>query len=456
MSSHKDMAYLRALGARVLAEANDLKRTPEALATELGIDLGRVQAVIEGRADRDVAEHVVLAMVAHYPISLADLWLEPDDTDDGAVICRANQSLASARVFERRNAYGVDTPYYEYRDTAMSRTAGFKPEWIQPLRVVHDADPDNPDVAYNKGHLLHQITFFIGAVNFYWRVGGRSHCAEMKTGDSNFITPFVPHSFTSRDPKQPGLIIAVTYAGNVRRAIGQLGQLSPQALEELAGNPESALSAFTTRLRRYLAAESLSAAELSDRLVAAGMMAGRAEDLTSGRSAPDSRELAQIADQLSVLPVDLMGSSVENDTAVALQYAGYGARFFPPKQPVVRLSELARTRRQSALKGFAVDVIADGRATPFQHGLHQYLYVYGDEPVRVFWGGSRDATLAPGDSMYVRPMVPHWFAPASPKHEGRVAIIRTPGALSDAVLDEYSSFASGGRQRVIEETTRWF
>ena len=66
---------------------------------------------------------------------------------------------------------------------------------------------------------MHQTTFFIGPVNFYWETGGKRYCAEMNTGDSNYITPFVPHSFASRDPEQPGLIIAVTFSGLVGRAL---------------------------------------------------------------------------------------------------------------------------------------------------------------------------------------------------------------------------------------------
>ncbi len=74
---------------------------------------------------------------------------------------RAADSKRSSRIFTRRNKSGERTPYYEYRDSAMSKTSPFKPEWIKELRVVKDSDPENPDVAYNNGHFLHQLTFFI-------------------------------------------------------------------------------------------------------------------------------------------------------------------------------------------------------------------------------------------------------------------------------------------------------
>ena len=147
MSNKADIRYRKALGARILSEANDLKRTRETLAAELDMPQATVDEVIAGETDIETAHDLMRAMVDLYPISLADLWLEPDDTDDGVVIMRAEASRSTSRVFDRKDRNGALMPYYEYRDTAMSRTGPFKPEWIKELRVVDNADPDNPDVA---------------------------------------------------------------------------------------------------------------------------------------------------------------------------------------------------------------------------------------------------------------------------------------------------------------------
>ena len=58
----------------------------------------------------------------------------------------------------------------------MSKLGPFKPEWIKELRNVNDSDPRNPEIAYNNGHFLHQLTFFIGPVNFYWKEGENYYC----------------------------------------------------------------------------------------------------------------------------------------------------------------------------------------------------------------------------------------------------------------------------------------
>ena len=41
--------------------------------------------------------------------------------------------------------------------------------------------PDNPDVAYNNGHLLFQATFFIGPVNFYYDLGEAGGCLLVRS-----------------------------------------------------------------------------------------------------------------------------------------------------------------------------------------------------------------------------------------------------------------------------------
>ena len=142
-------SHLELLGQRILSEANDLKRTPEVLAKELGYELSVIKSVISGKADLEVVQTLQSQMCAKYPISLANLWIEQDDTIQGVKIMRAKDSSTTARIFSRKNRSHRETDYYEYRDTVMSRTASFKPEWIQPIRVVENNSPDNPDVAYN-------------------------------------------------------------------------------------------------------------------------------------------------------------------------------------------------------------------------------------------------------------------------------------------------------------------
>jgi hypothetical protein len=459
MTNEQSANFRKALGARILSEANDLKRTREALASELGLAQSLVDAVIDGSAALDQAQNLVRAMSETYPIALSDLWLEPDDTSDGAVIMRADASRATSRVFERKDRTGDLKPYYEYRDTAMSRTGAFKPEWIKELQVVENADPDNPDVAFNNGHLMHQQTFFVGEVNFYWSIGGKKYCAELNTGDSNYITPFVPHSFASRNSEAPGLIIAVTFGGEVRRALDDFSRLDAALADSLAGDLRDLDAAYRTRLGRYLSAGSLTTEELTGRLINLGLEEMRANALASGGRPASNDEFRQLADALDVRPEDLALTGLEQSEEVVLRYAQDSAyRAWPDSNNVAcRLGELARTQHLPDLKGFAVEVLVNSLDAPaFHHHLFEYIYNYGDAPVGLYWSTDREDILEPGDSACLRPMVAHRFSRPEGAGTGRLCIVRVPGALNNQSLDEFARFATDGRRRVSGETSQWF
>ena len=194
--------YLKALGQRIRCELNDLKRTTESAASELQIPLKELKDIIDGKKDEETTFRLIERLSKIYPIDGKDLYLLMDDTINGIRYMSASKSYASRRIFKRRNRFGELKPYYEYRDTAMSRLCLFKPEWISMLREVENDDPNNPDMVLNKGHNLHQNTLFVGPVNFYWEdINGIKHCSQMETRDSNYITPFIKHSFTKRNKK---------------------------------------------------------------------------------------------------------------------------------------------------------------------------------------------------------------------------------------------------------------
>jgi D-lyxose ketol-isomerase len=71
----------------------------------------------------------------------------------------------------------------------------------------------------------------------------------------------------------------------------------------------------------------------------------------------------------------------------------------------------------------------------------------------LFWGDGRSASIGPGDSAYIRPMVEHWLqGPAG----ACLAMSRIAGELVDDVFDEFATFATDGRSRALAETKRWF
>jgi hypothetical protein len=451
--------YIQALGQRVLSEANDIKRTPEALADELGFERQLIRDVIDGKCDLTTIEEVIQRMSTVYPIPFHDIWIERDDTDEGLLIMRAEDSKASGRVFERADRNGNPSPYYEYRDTVMSRLAPYRPEWIREIRTVKDNDPNNPDVIYNHGHLMHQFALFVGPVNFYWEANGKKFCGTMNTGDSNYITPFVPHSYTSRDPNETAFIVAVTFGGDARMALDDFGRLKADDAERLSGDLRNPSVAFKARLGRHLAAESICEKVLVDLLVDEGM-GGKEAALAVFDGRPERDQIAVIAGVLNIRESDLLVTAMTEDEEILLQNLNdVPSRNYPDdNEPAYRLTPMVRHRHQPHLKAFQCEVLGDQPANAIvQHGLHEYVYNFGDAPVTVSWNENRSATLNPGDSAYVRPMISHGFSRLSPESgEGRILLVRIPGRLNDGAMNELASFAPVRRNRILGETTRWF
>src|SRR3954466_1084608 len=95
----RDRRHLRAWGARLRAEANDLKRTAEAVAHETGWSVRLVQRVFDGDAERTETEALARAFCDRYPVSWRDVAVDADDSEDGVVVVTAADSAATERVF---------------------------------------------------------------------------------------------------------------------------------------------------------------------------------------------------------------------------------------------------------------------------------------------------------------------------------------------------------------------
>ena len=198
------------IGSNFLGVLNDLKRRPEDAAEELGVSLVEINSIIEGK--QELPFDLVSKAIRIWSVNTRDFFIVRDDCETGIIIMTAVESKDSSRIMNR-----AGKPYYEYRDTAMSTVAPFRPEWIMELCVVDDNDPNNKSVQWNNGHFMHQFTYFIGEVNFYYMSPtGEKKVGLMNTGDSVYITPFVPHTFATRKgASKNGLILALTYGNKL-------------------------------------------------------------------------------------------------------------------------------------------------------------------------------------------------------------------------------------------------
>eukprot|EP00927_Polykrikos_kofoidii_P016771 TRINITY_DN17607_c0_g1_i3.p1 TRINITY_DN17607_c0_g1~~TRINITY_DN17607_c0_g1_i3.p1 ORF type:complete len:752 (-),score=114.17 TRINITY_DN17607_c0_g1_i3:131-2386(-) len=478
LSVEDTRAQVAAMGACLLSEANDLKRPLPTVARELNIPLAKIQCILAGDLEVSEALDVLRKMNEVYPVPLNDLWLDADDTTCGVRLCSADASEASSRILDRLDRHGKRTPYYEYRDAAMSRCSQFRPEWIKQLRLVQNDDPLDPDVQLNNGHLMMQTTLFIGPVDFYWKDRfGAVQKRSMQTGDSNFISPFVPHSFTTRDPNTEALIIAVTYGGSVRRAFTEFSRVGAKCVMDLAGDLRDPILTRKCVLQRCLSAECFDTESFftAVREASSDITKERLRELLEGND-PSEQEVHVLASALNVRPRDLQVCPMQDDEEVVLTYAADKSHQDVRRFRTYLMAPLARTKHQPDLKTFDLEVL--DTACPGEDlscGLHTFVYHFGSQSVEFAWEGRRGrqvALLRPGDSAYIAPSVTHRFsvvAAESTKDQAvsnpngsacgdgrRIFLVRIPGHLTGETLAEFATFSAFGRSRVGAETEQWY
>lgn len=440
-------------GENFRAILNDLKRRPEDAAAELGVPLPEIEDIIGGKTS--LPPTLVEKAIATWPVSPRDFYLLEDDAPTGVRIHRAADSELSSRVMSRAGA-----DYYEYRDTAMSSLSQFRPEWIKELCIVDDNDPDNGAVQWNNGHFLHQFTYFVGPVNFYYRGSdGTKQVAVMETGDSMYISPFVPHSFASRRTEEGelGVIMALTYGdklgGETRQEVSALGA---ELAAGLALDFTDRQRAFGSLLRFHRDGASLTTAELAER---SGIERERVERLEAGAEGPSPDDLDRLATGLRVSQRDLTVPEVGEDPVLVQSYADARRWNYPAEVPAYEIVELTPVRSMPFSKGLELNVLRDGEPEPdLRAGLHQYLYNVGHEPITLGWeiDGERHAeTLQPGDSTYLKPSVPHGFRGKG----GRLLVLRIGGRITGDGQMELSRILATGADnlaRVVGETKQWY
>jgi len=227
---------------------NDLKRRPEDAAKDLKLTNKALLSYLNGK--KVINEKFVNKACLIWPISPSEFVNPFFNISQSYKIVRSNYSKRTSRIMKRG---GKD--YYEYRDTAMSETAPYRPEWIKQLLYVKNNSPRNKEIKWNKGHLLHQLTYFVGKVNFYYMDKNKKKVAIMNTGDSMFISPYVPHTFASRDFKSDAHIIAITFSDKIDTSMqNEIVKIKRSSLEKYIFSNKKKYSKKVT-VKKYHAAK---------------------------------------------------------------------------------------------------------------------------------------------------------------------------------------------------------
>tara|TARA_Y100000310_G_scaffold156270_1_gene155698 strand:- start:4409 stop:5779 length:1371 start_codon:yes stop_codon:yes gene_type:complete len=441
-----DLSRLKS-GTNFLGILNDIKRRPEDAANELKVPLEEITAIIEGR--KSISHELVNRAVEIWPVNTRDFYIIHDDCESGVKIMRAEESEKSSRVMNR-----AGKPYYEYRDTAMSKVAPFRPEWILELCHVKDNNPEDKSIQWNNGHFMHQFTYFIGDVNFYYRdENGKKQTAVMNTGDSMYITPFVSHTFATRSgAKSNGLILALTYGGKLtgesQQELSSLSNLGSEFTLDFSSN--EAASASLLMYHRSIA--NLSLEELSKRT---SIQINKLKNFEDGSETPSFSELEKIAQSLTINIRDLLPNDKTEDKVIVKHHQDGKVWFYPENTKSYEFRELASTVALPFSKAFEIQVLdSDSANLDLKSGLHQYIYNIGEKPISLNWKLDEmkyNETIHPGDSLYMKPFINHNF-----RGNGKLLNLRIGGKIVGDSQRELSIIGKKNAQRAISETMQWF
>ena len=447
MSNSEDQ--LKRSGYNFLGLINDIKRRPEDVAKELGISLDEVNSIIQGK--KELSYDIIAKAVEKWPLNPRDFFLIQDDSPSGVKIMRAEQSASSSRVMDRGGA-----PYYEYRDTAMSSVSLFRPEWIEELCIVENNETDNPSVQWNRGHFMHQFTYFIGDVNYYYTGGDKQKKVFVtKTGDSVYGTPFRPHTFTTRKgADENGLILALTYGNKIAADTQQeLSAIGKELAIQYHLDFSTREKAFASLLQFNMNAASLTDEELAKRT---GINLEKIKQYLKGTlPIPDNLLLQKFAESLNINARDLMPPDTIEEKVIPKKYEDGKRWFYPNDSKAYEMVELAQSRNLPYSKSLELHIRENSNDfLDLKVGLHQWIYNMGESAIRLNWKSGKEIfqeNIKPNDSIYIKPFVEH-----SMRGSGKVMVLRIGGRMSGDAQREFSNLSKEDAHRAVNETQMWF
>jgi len=433
-------------GQNFLGILNDLKRRPEDAATELGISLEEITQIIDG--EKILSQEIIEKAVKIWPLNVSDFYIIYDDTPIGVKLMSAEESKMSSRIMNR-----AGKPYYEYRDTVMSSAAPFRPEWIMELCQVEDNNSENTDAKWNNGHFMHQFTYFIGDVNFYYLdENDKKQVSIMKTGDSMYISPFVPHTFTSRNKQSNGLILALTYGNKLTGDVKQeLSGLSTEAGSQFSLDFSTKEKASAALLKFHREILSLPINEVSIRTK---IPTDTIIDLENAKRLPTQDEIILLARSYNVNSRELMADD-KIEKVVVKPYNECKKWYYPENSKIYEFVELTSTPSLPFSKAFEINVQnSDSLDYDFKVGLHQFIYNVGENELLLNWeftGKKYTKLIQPGDSIYIKPFIKHNF-----RGNGKLVVLRIGGRIPGDSQRELSLIGRRNTKRAINETMQWF
>ena len=412
---------------------NDIKRNSDIARKELKFSKKQLNKFLN--SDQSIEVNLVKKICAVYPIHPQELISPKILYNKPFKYFSANSSKKTKRLIKRGGKN-----YYEYRDTVITNNSPFKPEWIRQLCFVKNNDPQNKNLKWNKGHLLHQLTYFVGKVNFYYMdKNNTKKVAVMNTGDTMYISPYTPHTFASRDENLDAHIIAVTFTGKITNEV----QNHLQGFEKNNLKNFISFNSLKSLIDRKLKDNCLNY-ETFEKIIKEKNLRKK---ILSKKIAPNLKE--KLTDYLDISFNSFEHTISSSKTIIkrkkkCLQYN------FPSRNNGTKIIDLFSLNHLSGCKMFEISVTNKSRENTFDSSKHQYIYILKDRIS--FQHKKKIINLKEGDSLYVKPFEKFRLY----GNGGSALVIRLEGNLSDQIIFELSKINSKNLGRVINEKEKWY
>ena len=419
---------------------NDLKRRPEDAAKDLKISKQRIIKFLQNKNLNDF--DVIKKASKVWPINYSDFFSFEDDTKNDYKIMRAISSNKSSRIMSRGG-----NPYYLYKDTVTSKLSPFKPELITELQIVNNNKANNSDVKFNNGHFLHQFTYFIGPVNFYYILNGKKKVAIMNTGDSMYISPYIKHSFTTRKNvnKELGKILAITYSDKLdNETLNESSSIGFDLVKKYKIKLNTEYDSFWSNLIKFLNNSSISINYLEK---------GINQNLQKIKSQKNTKNnnYKKIAKFLNLNLRDLLPPHNPIDVKVQ-KYKNNRTWFYPDNiRKDYKIIELTNVAELPYSKGFEITILKNNKKnSTLEVPTHQYIYNIGNNNIELNLDGVKE-NLNMNDSIYIKPNKKHKFI-----SKGKILVLRIGGRLSGDSIYQLSKLTEKSLRKTLNDNKAWF
>lgn len=421
---------------------NDLKRRPEDAASDLGLSKKKILEILNGK--RKLEFNLIEKAVKKWPVNYNEFFNVEDDTKNGYKIFKNKASNST-----ERKMYRAGHPYYLYKDTVMSKVSTFRPEWIQQLKIVKNSNPNNVGVRFNNGHFLHQFTYFIGPVNFYYIIKNKKRVAKMNTGDSMYISPYIPHSFTTRENKKNilGNILALTYADKLNtESLNEFSAIGYQLTKRFNLNLKNKFNAFKSSLLYHLNNSSISEKNFYE------LSGIKLDKMFKKKKLPKDNVINKIANILKINTRDLL-PPIQSHYVRIQRYNENRSWYYPSnKKKEFLFVELTNLSHLPMSKAFELNILKNTKnTTKFSVPTHQYLYNIGSTKIEITFDKKIKQKFDPGDSIYIKPNLIYEF-----KGKGKILILRIGGSVSSDALYHLSWLSQNNLKRLLNDNKQWF